>query len=407
MEEMKPQWTMHDRISAVLSQRKPDRPPFIDRMELWYQAKLQADSLPEKFKGMSLNDIHRAVGIGRQKFSPPYAFQLRGVEVVFTFQDQIIFRESEPLMDYFPAAWAPEQVPRDQAGQTLIEFITPVGKVSLSYVFAESLISMGGMEPLLKEHLIKEEADYRTAEYIIERAEFVPRFENIYADSEMLAENGFVVPSLHRIPFQQALLEYLGEIPLFTALYESPQRLKRLIEVLDRHLVEILHRLSDLSALYVEFPDNLDGFMTNPNLFQEYCLPYYQKYADILHGQGKKVGAHTDGNLKPLVKLLAESGLDVCESFSPAPLTECTFEEAWNIWQKGPVIWGGIPSPLLEKRTSENEFKAYVERLLQVIGNRPIILGVGDMVMGNNLIERVEYIARKIAQSTADTGDPT
>ena len=407
MHAMKPRWTMHDRIAAVLRHQKPDRPPFIDRMELWYQTKLQAGALPEKFKGMSLNDVHRAVGIGRQKFSPPYAFKLRGVEVVFTFQDQIIFQESEPLMDYFPAAWAPEQVPRDQAGKTLIEFITPVGKVSLSYVFAESLISMGGMEPLLKEHLIKEENDFRIAEYIIERAEFVPRFENIYADSEMLAENGFVVPSLHRIPFQQALLEYLGEIPLFTALYESPQRLKRLIEVLDQHLVEILHRLSDLSALYVEFPDNLDGFMTNPNLFQEYCLPYYQKYADILHGQGKKVGAHTDGNVKPLLKLLAESGLDVCESFSPAPLTECTFEEAWDTWQKGPLIWGGIPSPLLEKRTSESEFKAYVERLLHVIGNRPIILGVGDMVMGNNLIERVEYIAKKIAASGTDVGDPT
>ena len=406
MNEIEPRWTMHDRVAAVLSQRMPDRPPFIDRMELWYQTKLQAGTLPERFKGMCLNDIHRAVGIGRQKFSPPYAFKLRGVEVVFTFQDQIIFQESEPLMDYFPAAWAPEQVPRDQAGRTLIEFMTPVGKVSLGYVFAESLISMGGMEPLLKDRLIKEENDYRTAEYIIERAEFVPRFENIYADSEMLAENGFVVPSLHRIPFQQALLEYLGEIPLFTALYESPQRLKRLIEVLDQHLVEILHRLSDLSALYVEFPDNLDGFMTNPNLFQEYCLPYYQKYADILHGQGKKVGAHTDGNLKPLLKLLAESGLDVCESFSPAPLTECTFEEAWDTWQKGPLIWGGIPSPLLEKRTSESEFKAYVELLLHVIGNRPIILGVGDMVMGNNLIERVEYIAQKIAASATDVANP-
>lgn len=404
---MKPRWTMHDRVAAVLNQQKPDRPPFIDRMELWYQTKLQAGTLPEKFKGMSLNDIHRAVGIGRQKFSPPYAFKLRGVEVVFTFQDRIIFQESEPLMDYFPAAWAPDQVPRDQPGQTLIEFITPVGKVSLGYVFAEDLISMGGMEPLLKDHLIKEENDYRTAEYIIERAEFVPRFENIYADSEMLAENGFVVPSLHRIPFQQALLEYLGEIPLFTALYESPQRLKRLIEVLDQHLVEILHRLSDLSVLYVEFPDNLDGFMTNPNLFQEYCLPYYQKYADILHGQGKKVGAHTDGNLKPLLKLLTESGLDVCESFSPAPLTECTFEEAWDTWQEGPLIWGGIPSPLLEKRTSEGEFKAYVERLLHGIGNRPIILGVGDMVLGNNLIERVEYIAQKIAESATDIGNQT
>lgn len=55
--------------------------------------------------------------------------------------------------------------------------------------------------------------------------------------------------------------------------------------------------------------------MTNPNLFKEYCLPYYQKYADLLHAQNKKSCSHVDGNLKPLVKLLPESGLDIYESF--------------------------------------------------------------------------------------------
>ena len=133
--------------------------------------------------------------------------------------------------------------------------------------------------------------------------------------------------------------------------------------------------------------------MTNPKLFEKYSLPYYQKYTAILHDQGKKVGCHTDGNIKVLLNLLAQSGLDVCESFSPYPLTECTFEEAWETWRDGPMIWGGIPSPILEARTPEDEFQEYVHRLLQTIGNKPIILGVGDMVLGNNLIERVEYIA--------------
>jgi uroporphyrinogen-III decarboxylase len=136
--------------------------------------------------------------------------------------------------------------------------------------------------------------------------------------------------------------------------------------------------------------------MTNPKLFAEFCLPYYQRYVEILHGQDKKVGSHTDGNLKPLLNLLAESGLDVCESFSPFPLTECTFEDAWKAWQDGPMIWGGIPSPILEERTSQNEFQQYIEGLLRVIADRPMILGVGDMVMVNNSIERVRDIANKV-----------
>ncbi len=388
--------SMHDRVQAVLQGKQPDRLPFIDRMEIWYQSKCSSGSLPAKYQEMSLNDIHQSVGIGRQKFTAPYAFKLRNIEVVRTFENEIIFRDFEPVTEYFPAQWAPDQIPRDKAGTTTIEYVAPVGNLSIAYEVAESMVAMGGVEPYLTHHLIKAEEDYRTAEYIIEHTEIVPQFDKIREDQCELGDNGFVVPCLHRIPFQQALLEYLGEVPLFTALYDSPQQLNRLLHLLDLQLMEILRQMADLPSIYVEFGDNLDGTMTNPKLFKEYSLPYYQKYTDILHGQGKKVGSHTDGNVKPLLSLLAQSGLDVCESFSPAPLTECTFEEAWETWRHGPLIWGGVPSPILEKRTSESEFRDYIHRLLEIIENRNIILGVGDMVLGNNLIERVEYIAKEV-----------
>lgn len=402
MQVAKHKWTMRDRLTAILQGQKPDRLPFIDRMEIWYKSKCQDGTLPDEFNRMSLNEIHREVGIGRQKFTAPYAFKLRGVEVVYTFENETIYREFEPVTEYYPAQWAPERVPRDKAGRTIIEYIAPVGKLSLKYEVAESMITMSGVEPYLTEHLIKEEADYRSAEYIIEHTEIVPQFNKIQADEEDLGGNGFVVPCLHRIPFQQALLEYLGEIPLFTALYDMPDHLDRLIHILDQQLLDVLDYLKDLESIYVEFGDNLDGMMTNPRLFERYSLPYYQKYADILHSQNKKVGSHTDGNLKPLLKLLAESGLDVCESFSPSPLTECTFEEAWQEWEKGPMIWGGVPSPVLEERTSDREFEQYINGLLTTIGNQAIIIGVGDMVLGNNLIERVRYIAEQVEKHTLD-----
>jgi hypothetical protein len=74
--------------------------------------------------------------------------------------------------------------------------------------------------------------------------------------------------------------------------------------------------------------------MTNPKLFKKYVLPEYQHYAEILHSEGKKLGSHTDGDLKALVNMLPECGLDVCESFTLAPITNCTFEEAWKAWKK-------------------------------------------------------------------------
>ena len=390
-------WTMRDRVLAVMSGQTPDQWPFIDRIEIWYKGMQARGTMPKEYEGMSLNQVHAAVGIGRQKFSIPYALKLNNVEMSILLENEVIYRASDPEVRYFPAQYPPEEIPRDKPGMSVVQYNTPVGSVSVSYEFAESMISLSGMEPYLMTHLIKESADYRTIEYILERAQFVQRFTEFKAEEEEVGPHGFVVPCIHRIPFQQALLEYLGEMSLFQALYDNREQLDRLIHLLDLQMVEILKQLGKTDLPFIEFGDNLDGMMTNPNLFRDYCLPQYQKYTDMLHDQGKKVGSHTDGNLKPLVDLLPESGLDVCESFTPQPLTELKFEDAWEKWRQGPLIWGGIPSDILEERTPHQEFESFVDNLLQTVNKDPIIIGVGDMVLDNNLIERVKHIADRVA----------
>lgn len=389
--------SVHDRVLAVLRREKPDRIPFIDRLEVWYKSKCHAGTLPREFNGRSLEDIHKAVGIGQQRFIIPYALRLRGTEVIYRITDQILLREVNPVIEGFPATGMPDLVPLDVAGVLEVEFITPVGKLSVRFQLTAEMLAMG-VAPYLVEHLIKDESDFHIVEYILDRVEIVPRFDMVKAEEEKLGGYGYVVPMLARIPFQHILLEYLGEISLFYMLYDMPTSIERLMVILDELLTEVLHQLIDLPVPYVQFPDNLDGVMTNPKLFQKYCLPFYQRYVDLLHGQGKKVGSHTDGNIKPLLSLLVESGLDVCDSFSPTPLTECTFEEAWDMWHQGPIIWGGIPSPILEERTDEKEFREAIHHILKIVGDQPIILGVGDMVMGNNSLERVQYIANLIEE---------
>jgi hypothetical protein len=388
---------MRDRVLAVLAGETPDQLPFIDRIEIWYKGMQARGTMPEEYEGMSLNQVHAAVGIGRQKFSIPYALKLNTVEMSILLDGELIYRTSDPEVLYFPAQYPPEEIPRDRPGSSVVQYKTPKGSVSVSYEFAESMMSLSGMEPYLMTHLIKEPSDFSTIEYILEHAEYVPRYKAFEEEEKEVGSNGFVVPCIHRIPFQQALLEYLGEMSLFQALYDNREQLDRLIHLLDLQMVEIIKQLEETNLPFIEFGDNLDGMMTNPNLFQEYCLPQYHKYTDMLHAQGKKAGSHTDGNMKPLVDLLPESGLDVCESFTPQPLTELLFEDAWQKWRRGPIMWGGIPSSILEERTPRQEFEDFVENLLQTVDKDPIIIGVGDMVLDNNLIDRVKYIADQVS----------
>jgi hypothetical protein len=384
---------MYPLALAAMDRQQTGRLPFITRLETWYKAHTRTNSLPADYRGLSLDEVHQAVGVGRLRFMVPYALRLRGVEVRATRDGQEIYRAYEPEIENFPGMW--DYVANDRPGITVSELVTPVGKLHLQHLLVQENV-ITGTDPYLKEHLIKDEADFHTVEYILERAEFVGHFDELVAEQKRLGLDAFVVPLVHRIPFQQVLLEYLGEAPLFYALHDNPRAVERLLDLLDEQLTVILKQLETLQVPYVEFPDNLHGMMTNPKLFQRYCLPHLQRYTGLLHAQGKRAGSHTDGDVKPLLKLLAMSGLDVCESVSPAPLTPATIEEIWDAWQAGPVIWGAIPTPILEERTPEDEFRAYIERLLHLVGRGPIILGLVDLCMRHNSIERVKYIAARL-----------
>ena len=385
--------TIRERVIATLEDRKPDRMPFIDRLEIWHKSQVRAGTLPAEYRDLSLTDIHRRLGMGQQKFVPAHALRLHGAELIVRFNGELLQHEQDPAVEFFPRMAG--LAVQDRAGTTDIEIVCPEGRLLLQYEMIDSMVRMG-TEAYIKKHLIQTEDDYRIVETVLERSEFVSRAAAIAEEEARIGDIGFVVPSLCRIPFQQVLLEYVGETQTFFELHDNPERITRLLTLLDEVMTDTIRHLADLDVLYIEFPDNLHGMMTNPRLFSKYCIPAYQRYADILHGQGKKMGSHTDGDLKPLLQLLAESGLDVAESFSPFPLSQVSFEEAWAAWGNGPLIWGGIPSPMLEEGVTDAEFETYLEQLLETIGDRPIILGIGDQALGNDRIDRVHYIAERV-----------
>lgn len=390
-----PTLTLRARVEAALRGQRPDGLPFIGRLELWQRGLARTGRLPAEFRGLSLNEIHRAVGFGRQQFLSPYNTRLRGVEVVVTQEDRVLHHEREPVVERFPDT--DQFVPDDRPGLTRTTFKTPVGDLVVEHTLNRQMID-DGVRCYTSKHPILCDDDYAPAVYMLERMEIVLQLERLAARRAEFGDFGFVVPSIERIPFQQLLIDYFVTTDFFYALHDDRQQVATLMALLDAKLVEAIRLLAADDGPYIQIGDNLDGDMTNPRLFRHHCLPVYQRYADLIHAQGKRMGSHTDGNLKPLLPLLAESGLDVCESFSPAPLTPMTVAEALALWNPTPVIWGGIPSPLLEERTPVEKLDAYLEELAATIGERVMILNVVDMVLPNNDIERIRRIARWAGQ---------
>jgi len=386
--------SVHDRVLAVLAGDRPDRIPFCDRLELWRTALIRQGRLPAAYEGLSLIDSHRKSGLGQLAFVVPHDFVLRGVELTVSVDGAVTSRETDPVTSRWPVM--EDRVQADRPGATVFEFATPVGTIRVRQVMLPEAVEWAQV-PYLEEHPIKSLEDYDTVHWIIDHLEVVPRFDRIQAAADEIGDFGFVLPRIDRIPFQEVLIDLLGETNLFYALSDQPDRVHKLLAAVQELRVETAGVLAGLDVPYVEFGDNVTGHMTNPRLFAEYAIPEYQRLVEIYHAQGKKVGSHFDGELKPLLGLLPETGLDVIESVSPAPLTECTFDELWKaIGGSPPIMWGVIPSPLLEARTPEEELHAFVDHVLETVGDDPVILGISDMVLGNNLIERLEWVSQRI-----------
>ena len=391
-------WTIRQRLLAVLDGRKPDRIPLISRLDFWYNGLKYQGKLPEEFNVLPLSEVHRKIGFGQEEWFFPYALRLHGAQLVISHEGEEIFRQTDPEVTNFPSLWG--MVPSDRPGTTDIEITTPVGKLfSRQKLLVESLES-GAWRPLTIIHPIRDEGDFKTCEYLLEHCEVVSRFENHYQRDSIIGEGGFLVPIINRTPFQCLLLDGLGEMAMFYALHDTLAQVERLMQLMEEVNRHILQSLADFHVPYVELCENVDVSMANPRLFSKYILPAYQGYSEILHEQGKKLGAHLDGNLHGLVSLIAESGLDVCESFTPAPQTACAFEDAWKNWQNGPLIWGSIPSCFLEERTSVEDFHSRMDELLALIGTRPVILGIADAVMPDNQIERLNWLVDRIEAHT-------
>jgi hypothetical protein len=340
---------------------------------------------------MDLMDIHRHLGIGRQSYSSLVSTHLRGVEVRSEFNGAVVNRMTDPCLS-FPVPY--ELAVSDKIGDQRVEFSTPVGSAQIVFRMTDDLINGGITSPYLVKHILEEDAEYEVVKWILDHAETVADFEPFDLREAEIGDDGFTIGMMERIPFQRLLLDFMGEERAIYQMVDQPERFRYLFDLLAEHGRQALELALESSASMLEFPDNFDGMITSPRLFRDYCMPFLQESADKIHAKGRFLGSHMDGDMKPLLHLVPESGVDVVESFSPAPLSSLTFREAWEAWRGKVLTWGAIPSPIFEPLVSEAEFEQTVSGMLDLIGDDgQIILGIGDQAVGPTLMSRIRQVS--------------
>ncbi len=232
---------------------------------------------------------------------------------------------------------------------------------------------------------------------IFDSIDIVSKPENYRILTETIGDAGFppVYGYLAASPMH-AILRDLMDPSLFYMEYKlNLKKLLELCRMLEKFLLKIVEAAVQCTTKpVVVWGANYDSMLTFPPFFKEHILPFLNQACEIIHGKGGLVISHCDGENNQLLELYRQSGIDILQAVSTAPMVKNTYREIRDSLRPEQVISGGIPSTILLKSTfPDRQFMAFLEEFKKNYRKgEPLILEVSDNFLPEADIDRLEII---------------
>ncbi len=371
------------RILAAAGKQSVDKLPFGSRIDLWYNYHAARGTLPEKYKGCTEIDILRDLGAG-------------GTVVLGGEQVRTGNSSRARLITLWDTTFKNVEVLSSEEGPVkTVTYVTPKGTVNIKTEFNRT---EGYLQGYIVERLFKNEEDYPAIEYLLEDSVLVPDYVEYTRLAGTIADDGVIRCGLRTSPMQYIMRDLMGYEAFFYELADNPQKLEHLYETAKELWKKQLVILADSPAKILSVCSNWSDEIHTP-VFRKYFVPWLQEATEFLHSKGKLTLIHADGEMKRLIPLVLESGIDVAEAWSPAPMTSVTTAELRKAWGDKITIWGGLPTLIFEPTCSDEKFEDYVINLFREVapGNN-FIVGMGDNFPIAGDINRIRRVVELIEQ---------
>lgn len=185
-------------------------------------------------------------------------------------------------------------------------------------------------------HYVTSREDYEVLLCYLRDTQVQENDEGFRRNREELGEDGLPLVAVARTPYQQLWIEWVSLQDLSLHLIDYPDLLGEVTGELARvelDIYEVVYRVGRREPLhFVDIPDNITAPTIGERYFRQYCLPLYQRLAEMMAELDVKVFCHMDGDLKPLWPAIGESGLQGIDSFSPPPDNDTSAAEALQQW---------------------------------------------------------------------------
>jgi corrinoid protein of di/trimethylamine methyltransferase len=396
--------THRQRILEVARGDMVDKIPWVPRIDLWHNANELAGTLPEKYRGLTVEEIHRTEGWPLHKIIPEYLKPERPEDIVHRAIGLYSLKEF-PYDFEFSSDVDIEVAYEDDGDESIthVEYHTPIGMVSVRHGTTAEMRKSGASITWVKEAAIKKAEDYRVLAHIFGNLKLKPAYERFTKWKDSVGEDGIAVGQGLGIacssPMHFIQKTFIGATDFYYHYHDHQKEMRNLCEALENAYNQLISILAESPADAILWSANVDDMITYPPYFEKEILPWCQKASKKLHPEGILLIMHPDGENKGLMDLIPACGMDIADAVTPYPMTKVKIEEYYDRWCRSDklTIHGGIPEiMLLEESTTWQDLETYLDHMFKVISpGKRLIASIGDTSPPNTEFERLVYIGER------------
>lgn len=209
--------------------------------------------------------------------------------------------------------------------------VTPAGTLSEERLFEPAFNTTAA-----RTHYVKSVGDYAVLSAYLRDLQVGETTDGFHRAQLELGEDGIPMPAVMRTPYQQLWVQWVSLQDLCLHLVDEPEVVGECLELLaqlELQVFEVVYQVARREGIhFINIPDNITAPTIGERYFRQYCLPLYQRLAEMMSALEVPVFVHMDGDLKPLWAAIGESGVRGLDSFSPQPDNDTSVAEALAMW---------------------------------------------------------------------------
>lgn len=225
-------------------------------------------------------------------------------------------------------------------------------------------------------------------------------YEQLQAE---VGDLGAATMFMPRMNVQSLYIEKMGSQQGIYAIYDWPDTVEAYFRALEESHSRLIDVINASPIDIINFGENVHAGTLPPQWFLKYHLPACQRRVERLHAADKFVSAHWDGDVKPLLPYVHETGLDGIEAITPYPQGDVTLEEIKAALGDEVFLMDGIPAIYFDTTFSEKTLADCAARIIELFAPN-LVLGISDEISSTGDLERVRLVGQMVDAYNAQFG---